>query len=153
MKFTVRRAVFGNMFQSRITFAEFGTDALLDVEEMYLINSLRPVTASFSGVFEGKYRFDPLQEKVIEDPAGDTVQIYFSHERYNLDETLDITYMVGVTNLRNSECGDHLTTKRHVAEAKALLGEKVILEEIQKSLTAIRDQWTSFAGPAETVVL
>lgn len=154
MKFTIKRDVIGNVFQSTITFKNYGTTELTAEEEEGLFETMAPIKFRFQGEISGQFSFDGAAQKVVADEVnGHTITLIAPIKEHTLDKDFSIVIAQNACNVNNNEVGGTLNTKRKIAEAKVVLEEKALIEVIGNTLQQAREQGTTFTTDATILML
>ena len=138
MKFTIARNVDKNKFESVLTFAEYGAIDIDEIEEKDLLDNY-PQTISLKDiVFEGFYKV--VYNEVVEDETEliDKVTLTVLQRVVKLDDTFAVKYEVNTSQILADELGTELINETLVCQAKTLLFESKVLDEVKVKLDAVK---------------
>ena len=149
MNFETKHAVHGGVFETAVEFTEYG-DGTLDAEhEEALFEDIGlPSINLGSIVFKGKYKVAG-DKRVIKaedaDQNADEVSIIVNNKKLEVGPGFSAAYKADAADVGDSEIGKHdLNTKKLVAEAKCVLFETKVKEEIEKVVKAAKAERTRY---------
>lgn len=149
MKFSTVRAVNDGKFSSTISFLEYGTDLLTADEEAALLKSY-PTELEYSEVqFTAQVS---VQGGNIVLGSGQDVKVSVTNKIIPIDENFVAEYRIDLNHISDAEVTGKLTSKELVAQAKCMIFESKVLEELTSELTETRNKANSFAVNSEVII-
>ena len=149
MIFDTKRKVENNVFEVQVVFTDYGTDDMDAEHEKALFNDLGYPEINLGNItFSGKFKVD-ADTRVIsaedDDASADPVSFILNAKKLVLKDGFVATYAANAADVSKSEIGQNaLITARLVAEAKALLFQKKVLDAIKTSVEAVKSERTRF---------
>lgn len=154
MKLNMKNELEKNIYKVIISFEEYGSANMTAEEEQELINDYTPFFNLRDIEFSAKMTKDENNKITIveedetegegESIVGDLISISIIDRQVYLNEDFEIHYKVSVNDIVDNELGEILNTKHLVAQAKAELFRKKIINKVRIILEKIREKRTGF---------
>ena len=159
MNFETKHEVHNGVFSTSVMFTEFGVGTELDAErEQAMFEDLGfPVINLGSIVFKGKFKVENDKRVIVaenSDVSADEVNIIVNSRRIEVGPNFEASYRMDAADVADSELGTQLNSKKLVAEAKCILFETKVKEEIKRVVEAAKAEKTRFeTDPIESLTV
>lgn len=150
MKFAINREIDKNLFSTIILFEEYGTKDMIPKQEKAMIADYAPALEYKNIDFTGK--FSVVAGDVVEDVSGEEISLMLNNVKIDIDENFEVRYSIDANKISDSEVGSVLSNKALVAQAKCILFENKIQEEIGRILEEARSKVNTFEKDLEIVL-
>jgi len=159
MNFETKHEVHNGVFETTVMFTEFGVGTELDAahEEALFEDLGLPVINLGSIVFKGKFKVSAdkrIEAAGASDADAADVALIVNNKTLTVGPGFVASYRADAADIADSEVGDVLNSKKLVAEAKCVLFEQKVKEEIKKVVEATKAEKTRFeTDPIESLTI
>ncbi len=152
MKILPQRDIEKNVYSVKIKPLEWGTPSLTASEELEMLKDI-PQTLKYTDIdFSAKFKVEDGVPVISEDDDAVLITLDLREKEFPLDEKFEVSLSVDAGRITDSEIDDKVLTNRHlVAQAKIIVYETRIIEEITKLLNQAASHINGFINGVKIV--